>query len=234
MFHLYWLCQKLFKNRWSYKGGSAVLRTISLSFCSLKDRSVSAGRGNVYSENKSDELAEKEQSKKKNEELERIQEKEKHLKLEQERIEQLKKKQAELEAQRKAEEQAKVKAEAKARAEAESKAKAEAEARAKAEAEIRAKADAEERAKVRMQWTSGTLSSPGMPKGWERKLDHTTGTWKYIDHNTGNIYTQPPQSLFGSPGKCTFLSVAYCKIQLLIFVSSKRFYSTKNLCLCIT
>ena len=93
-----------------------------------------------------------------------------------------------------------MKAEAKARAEAEAKAKAEADAKAKAEAEVRAKAEAEARAKVRTQWTSGTLSSPGMPKGWEKRLDRTTGTYKYIDHNTGNIYAQPPQSLFGSPG----------------------------------
>ena len=200
-----------------------MLRIISLNFCYLKDRSVSPARGDVYAENESDDLAEKEQLKRKNEELERLQkDKQKILKLEQERIEQLKKKQAiELEAQRKAEEQAKMKADAEARAEAEAKAKAEADARAKPQAETRAKAEAEARAKVRTQWTSGTLSSPGMPKGWEKRLDRTTGTCKYIDHNTGNIYAQPPQSLFGSPGKRTFLElcvlsdiIAYFSLQL--------------------
>ena len=208
-----------------------MLRIISLNFYYLKDRSVSHARGDVYAENESDDLAEKEQLKRKNEELERLQkDKQKNLKLEQERIEQLKKKQAiELEAQRKAEEQAKMKAdaearaeaEAKARAEAEAKAKAEADARAKTQAETRAKVEAEARAKVRTQWTSGTLSSPGMPKGWEKRLDRTTGTCKYIDHNTGNIYAQPPQSLFGSPGKRTFLElcvlsdiIAYFSLQL--------------------
>ena len=200
-----------------------MLRIISLNFYYLKDRSVSPARGDVYAENESDDLAEKEQLKRKNEELERLRkEKQKNLKLEQERVEQLKKKQAiELEAQRKAEEQAKMKADAKARAEAEAKAKAEADARAKTEAETRAKAEAEARAKVRTQWTSGTLSSPGMPKGWEKRLDRTTGTCKYIDHNTGNIYAQPPQSLFGSPGKRTFLElrvlsdiIAYFSLQL--------------------
>ena len=111
-----------------------------------------------------------------------------------------------------------------AKAEAEVRAKADAEARAKAEAEVRAKAEVEARAKVRMQWTSGILSSPGMPKGWEKRLDHTTGTCKYIDHNTGNIYAQPPQSLFGSPGKGIFYQLRAVRYNCLLSLRLKHLY----------
>ncbi len=91
-----------------------------------------------------------------------------------------------------------------AAAQADAKAKAEHAARVKAEEEARAKAQAEaEAARIRAAWTSGKLSSAGMPVGWEKRLDHTTGTYKFIDHNTGVVHTQLPQALFGSPGiKC--------------------------------
>ena len=150
-----------------------------------KDRSESPSRGGTISENRNDSNTEKQEIKGRSIEMERLEKAKKEEQL-------LKRKQAaESEAQKRAEEQAKMKAEAKAKAEAIARAKAEAEAEAKA--------------KSREQWISGALSSPGMPKGWEKKLDHTTGTYKYIDHNTGQVHTQAPQSLFGSPGKLFLL-----------------------------